>query len=94
MHRNPFEAEIAEDRAQLIGPWRNPRQMLAEQVYDNHVSIHDDATAKRLGFNIANPPANYEMGKPYRLRSTRCSRDRQRVKAKFSNRMENGIVTF
>ena len=24
--------------------------MLAEQVYDDHVSIHDDATAKRLGF--------------------------------------------
>ena len=24
--------------------------MLAEQVYDDHVSIHDDATAQRLGF--------------------------------------------
>lgn len=24
--------------------------MLTEQVYDDHVSIHDDATAKRLGF--------------------------------------------
>ncbi len=31
-------------------PWRSPRQLLAEQVYDDHVSIHDDATAKRLGF--------------------------------------------
>ena len=50
MHRKSFETDIADDGAQLIGPWRNPRQMLAEQVYDDHVSIHDDATAKRLGF--------------------------------------------
>ena len=50
MHRKPFETDIANDGAHLIGPWRSPRQMLAEQVYDDHVSIHDDATAKRLGF--------------------------------------------
>ena len=24
--------------------------MLAEQTYDDHVSIHDDATAQKLGF--------------------------------------------
>ncbi len=50
MHRKPFDTDIADDGAHLIGPWRSPRQMLAEQVYDDHVSIHDDATAKRLGF--------------------------------------------
>ena len=53
MHRKPFETDIADDGAHLIGPWRSPRQMLAEQVYDDHVSIHDDATAKRLGFKGA-----------------------------------------
>ncbi len=33
----------------LCGPLRRPRQMLAEQVYDSHKSIHDDATAAGLG---------------------------------------------
>ena len=33
----------------LCGPLRRPRQMLAEQRYDGHKSIHDDATAERLG---------------------------------------------
>ena len=50
MLRKAFETEIIDDGANLIGPWRSPRQMLAEQVYDDHVSIHDDATAQQLGF--------------------------------------------
>ena len=33
----------------LCGPLRQPRQMLAEQVYDGHKSIHDDAMAADLG---------------------------------------------
>jgi hypothetical protein len=33
----------------LCGPLRRPRQMLAEQQYDGHKSIHDDATAEKLG---------------------------------------------
>jgi hypothetical protein len=33
----------------LVGPWRSPKQMLHAQVYD-HASIHDDATAQKLGF--------------------------------------------
>ena len=37
----------------LSGPLRKPRQMLAEQVYDGHVSIHDDAMAAKLGFSGA-----------------------------------------
>jgi hypothetical protein len=41
---SPFAA-----RPSLCGPWRKPRQMLAEQVYDSHKSIHDDATAASLG---------------------------------------------
>ncbi len=33
----------------LVGPWRAPRQMLADQEYDGHTSVHDDATADKLG---------------------------------------------
>ena len=42
--RTPFP-----DPPALCGPLRRPRQMLAEQRYDGHKSIHDDATAERLG---------------------------------------------
>ncbi|MAS45032.1 MAG: hypothetical protein CML46_18945 [Rhodobacteraceae bacterium] len=34
----------------LSGPLRAPRQMLADQAYDGHTSIHDDAMAEKLGF--------------------------------------------
>lgn len=34
----------------LAGPLRRPRQMLAEQEYGGHGSIHDDAIAEKLGF--------------------------------------------
>jgi hypothetical protein len=33
----------------LTGPLRAPAQMLAEQEYDGHASVHDDAEAARLG---------------------------------------------
>lgn len=33
----------------LCGPLRSPRQMLAEQTYGGHKSIHDDDTATDLG---------------------------------------------
>ncbi len=46
----PFDTPISREGATLTGPWRNPRQMLAEQHYDGHASIHDDATAQKLGF--------------------------------------------
>lgn len=34
----------------LCGPLRQPHQMLAEQEYSGHTSIHDDAMAEKLGF--------------------------------------------
>jgi hypothetical protein len=37
------------ERPGLCGNYRKPRQMLAEQVYDSHKSIHDDDTAASLG---------------------------------------------
>jgi len=44
----PFATPI-----ELSGPWRSPRQMLAAQTYDGHVSLHDDRTAASLGFGGA-----------------------------------------
>ena len=34
----------------LSGPLRKPRQMLADQEYGGHTSIHDDEMAEKLGF--------------------------------------------
>lgn len=34
----------------IAGPLRAPRQMLAEQEYGGHASIHDDSMAEKLGF--------------------------------------------
>jgi hypothetical protein len=48
-----FDTAIAERDGVLSGPLRAPRQMLAEQEYDGHTSIHDDATAQKLGFKGA-----------------------------------------
>jgi hypothetical protein len=45
-----FDTVITEAADSIAGPWRRPRQMLHAQVYDSHASIHDDATAQKLGF--------------------------------------------
>ncbi len=44
-----FETDITRDGATMIGPLRAPVQMLAEQEYAGHTSVHDDATAAELG---------------------------------------------
>ena len=41
----PFDTELF-----IAGPLREPKQMLAEQEYGGHLSIHDDETAEKLGF--------------------------------------------
>jgi acyl dehydratase len=46
-----FTTELVERDNLLVGPWRSPKQMLHAQVYDSHASIHDDATAQKLGFH-------------------------------------------
>lgn len=38
---------------QVTGPARRPRQMLAEQSYEGHASVHDAATAGTLGLTGA-----------------------------------------
>ncbi len=45
-----FDTIIDDKENALVGPWRQPRQMLHAQTYDSHASIHDDATAQKLGF--------------------------------------------
>ncbi len=46
-----FTTEIERlDEQALAGPWRYPGNMLTEQSYDDHSSIHDDDTAQKLGF--------------------------------------------
>lgn len=48
MEHDAFDAPIT-----LEGPAREPRQMLAEQTYGGHASLHDDATAGSLGLSGA-----------------------------------------
>jgi len=50
MEVRAFDTAIEETPGRLTGPWRSPYQMLHAQVYDAHASIHDDATARKLGF--------------------------------------------
>ncbi|MBV8848804.1 MAG: hypothetical protein JOZ16_04380 [Methylobacteriaceae bacterium] len=50
MRNEPFATPIERSGNTLTGPWRAPLQMLAAQEYDEHASIHDDATAQKLGF--------------------------------------------
>jgi hypothetical protein len=50
MNSAAFDTALSESGNLLTGPWRSPKQMLHAQTYDSHASIHDDATAQRLGF--------------------------------------------
>jgi hypothetical protein len=45
-----FDSVLEEREGILVGPWRSPRQMLHAQTYGNHATIHDEDTARRLGF--------------------------------------------
>jgi hypothetical protein len=49
-----FETPLTRDNGVLSGPLRKPVNMLVEQEYGGHKSIHDDAEADRLGF-VAGP---------------------------------------
>lgn len=40
---------LADTPFTLTGPFRAPRQMLADQTYGGHASVHDDESAARLG---------------------------------------------
>jgi len=42
--------EAFEHSLSICGEYRRPRQMLADQSYDGHLSLHDDKMAQDLGF--------------------------------------------
>ncbi len=45
-----FDSSImTTDHGTLVGPTRMPRQMLGDQEYDGHASVHDDDVADELG---------------------------------------------
>ena len=48
-----FSTELTEADGTTTGPFRSPVQMLAEQTYDDHLSVHDEATAGSLGLSGA-----------------------------------------
>ena len=48
-----FETELSESsepEPRIVGPWRAPVQMLAEQDVGGRASIHDEKTASEVGF--------------------------------------------
>ncbi|MEL7447261.1 MAG: hypothetical protein AAGK02_15885 [Pseudomonadota bacterium] len=49
-----FDTELTRDGNVLSGPLREPVNMLVEQEYGGHKSIHDDDMAEKLGF-VAGP---------------------------------------
>jgi len=48
-----FTTAIDTANGTLTGPMRGPVQMLADQKYDDHLSVHDEATAGSLGLSGA-----------------------------------------
>lgn len=52
-NNNAFSTPLTTDGSFTSGPFRHPRQMLQEQTYDGHTSIHDDKLAADLGFSGA-----------------------------------------
>ncbi|MFO1012553.1 MAG: hypothetical protein U1E50_02220 [Caulobacteraceae bacterium] len=45
-----FDTALTKSGNVISGPLRAPRQMLQDQEYGGHSSIHDDAMAEKLGF--------------------------------------------
>ena len=48
-----FDTTITTDGDTITGPVRQPRQMLADQEYDGHASVHDGDVAEDLGLACA-----------------------------------------
>ena len=44
-----FDTPITSEGDTITGPPRQPRQMLADQAYDGHASVHDGDVAENLG---------------------------------------------
>ncbi len=48
-----FQTDIEENETALCGPWRSPRNLLTEQTYGGHASVHNDTVAREMGFAAA-----------------------------------------
>lgn len=48
-----FQTPIEESGTAFHGPWRSPRNMLSEQTYGGHASVHNDEIARQMGFDAA-----------------------------------------
>ncbi len=60
-------AEAFDTPTHICGSLRSPKQMLAEQEYGGHVSIHDDSTAEKMGFQAGGPiegPTHFSQFEP------------------------------
>jgi hypothetical protein len=70
MTQTPFATQIETTETGIAGPWRTPHNMLAEQTYDDHVSIHDDATAQKMGFKggAVEGPTHFSQTTPLGVR--------------------------
>jgi len=80
----------------LSGPLREPRQMLADQEYGGHSSIHDDAMAEKLGFR-AGPiegPTHFSLFPPLMERIWgRAWFERGCLSAHYQNMVVEGEAT-
>jgi len=48
-----FQTPVEETEAAFRGPWRSPRNLLTEQTYGGHASVHNDTVAREMGFAAA-----------------------------------------
>jgi hypothetical protein len=80
----------------LAGPLRKPRQMLADQTYGGHTSLHDDAIAAKLGFK-AGPiegPTQFSLFAPLLERLWgRAWFERGVISAHYQNMVVEGEAT-
>jgi len=80
----------------LAGPLRKPRQMLADQTYGGHTSLHDDAIAEKLGFK-AGPiegPTQFSLFAPLLERLWgRAWFERGVISAHYQNMVVEGETT-
>jgi hypothetical protein len=66
MSTRAFDVQLESIGQVLAGPWRKPVNMLLKQSYDDHLSLHDDKMAQKLGFK-AGPiegPTHYSQFVP------------------------------
>ncbi len=88
-----FATPISNDDGRLTGPLRAPAQMLADQEYGGHTSVHDDATAAKLGLAGApiEGPTHFSQFDPLAVaRWGQAWFERGCISAHFSNMVVEG----